>query len=174
MSLNYFLFYSYWNNTIWNFKTGLKQHYHSSHLSNELQILCNANWSVQLSSTAEVTGKTCDCWSQQISGNVHQYDAQSQSLNMASLSVALLLLLFRCGRNSPSAVRENCSPVFSLSWCPLLHCKFMITWLWIWTRSCPTLSVLLELNPDWPETCWRVSQNILFPITLSDFIYRYT
>lgn len=158
MSFNCFLFFSYWINIIWGFKMCIKQRYHSSHLSKELRILCNANWSIQLSSKAEVTGKTCDCWSQQISGNVHQYDAQSQSLNMASLSV-----FFSCSLGVAKTVLLLWGRIallsFSLSWCPLLHCKFMITWLWIWTQSCPTLSVLLELNLDWPETCWRVSQN---------------
>lgn len=140
---------------------------HTCHLSNELQTLCNANWSVQLSSTAEVTGKTCDCWSQQISGN----DAPSQGLNMPSLrffSVCFPLFPFRCGPNCAVAVRENCSPVFfSLlmppfctvnSWShdfgygrsPVRLCPFY----WSWTRT-----------GQRPAGGW--AKTTLFPITLT-------
>lgn len=42
---------------------------------------------------------------------------------------------------------------FLMPGCNPPTCEFMITWPWIWTQSCPTLSVPLELNRDWPETC---------------------
>ncbi len=151
----------------------LKHHYHSSHLSflNELQILCNANWCVQLSSTAEVTGKTCDCWSQPISGNVCQYDAQRQRLNMASLSVffscslgvaetVLLLwgrivLLFFLSPDAPFCTVNSWSHNFGYGRGPVRLCPFY----WSWTRT-----------GQRPAGGW--AKTTLFPITLSDFIYR--